>query len=303
MLEIFLLIAGLAVLAEASSFTIDNAIKLSKSSGINEMTIGFIFIAIATSLPELSIAIISSLSENGALSMGNLIGADITNLSLIFGIIAFIGFKIKRRDVENISLAVILVSIISIFLIILRRTDLALGVFLLIIFYLFSRIILDSGIKISNRFRPNRTNIAKLSILILGGVGMVIISAYIVTYYAVFIASEFGLSEALIGATIIALGTTLPELSVNLAAVHKKNPELAIGNSIGSIVTNMTLILGIASIINPISVGVSSFVALILLLFISLVFVFIANRLSFNKKEGIVLFMLYFFYLIFLMWA
>lgn len=296
--EITALLLGLVVLAKASDFTISNAIKFSKASGINQMAVGFIFIAVATSLPELSIAVISSLSGDGALSLGNLIGADIANLSLIFGLIALVGFKIKRGDMENISLAVILVSMAALFLIILRKADFALGAFLLIVFYLFSRIILDSGIKISN----NRTGRSvHLPAFILMGVAAVIVSAHIVTSYAIILAENLGVPETLIGATIIAIGTTLPELSVNLAAVRRRNIELAIGNSIGSIVTNMTLILGIAAIINPIAVGGVAFVALLSLLFVSAAFIFIASRLQFNKKEGIILLIIYAAYIMLLM--
>lgn len=301
LVELAMLVLGLIALAKSSDFIIKNAVRFSKASGINEMAIGFIFIAVATSLPEMSIAVLSSVSKNGALSMGNLIGADITNISLIFGIVAFIGFKIRREDLENISLAIILVSIVALFLIILRNADLTLGVFLLILFYLFSRIVLDSGIKISNKFKTDKRNLSHILVFIFVGVAVVIISANVVTQYAILFASALGVQNALIGATILAIGTTLPELSVNLAAIRRKNPELAIGNSIGSIVTNMTLILGIASVINPIAVSSAAFIALLYLLFVSAIFVFIANRLKFSRKEGIILLIIYLSYLIVLM--
>ncbi len=298
MLEIFILLAALAILAKASDFTINNAVKFSKASGINQMTVGFIFIAVATSLPEFSIAVLSSLSGNAALSLGNLIGADISNLSLVFGAAAFIGFRIKKDSIEDISLAVILVSVVSVFLVILRKTDFAFGIFMLVVFYLFSRIVIGKGIKISEKVSKNKKNLTKLGAFIFLGIAIIVLSAHIVTGYAVLISKEFDLSETLIGATIIAIGTTLPELSVNIAAIRKKNVELAVGNSIGSIVTNMTLILGIASVISPINVGTVALAALLFLLFASAVFVFIANRLKFSRKEGTILIIIYLSYLL-----
>lgn len=297
MLEIFALAAALAVLVKASSFTITNAAKFSKASGISQVAVGFIFIAVATSLPELSIAVMSSLSGDGALSMGNLIGADIVNITLIFGLMAVAGFKIKKPDTENISLAVILVSIVSVFLIVLKIADFTLGIFLIIVFWLFSSIVLGKGVSLKNE-KAGSKNARRYALLTLAGVALVVASARFVTDYSILLASMSGVSETLIGATILSLGTTLPELSVNLTALRRRNIGLAIGDSIGSIVTNMTLVLGIASVIGAIPVGKIAFFSLAFLIFSSFLFLFMANRLNFGRKEGVVLLIAYAAYLL-----
>src|SRR3989344_5170291 len=247
LLQLALLIGSLLVLAKASDFTVKNAVKLSKFSGISQVVIGFILIAVATSLPELTIGVISSISGDGALSLGNIIGANIVNVALIFGLLSFIGFKMKKKDVEKTTFSVMLISIVGIFVIITGATDIVMGIFLLIIFYIFSKTMLKDGIKIK-KMKDGRST-GRYALLTVLGIILIMLSAKAVTDSAIEIALSMSLSETLIGAAILSIGTTLPELSVGLAAVRRRNPELAVGDGIGSIVTNITLVVGVASII------------------------------------------------------
>lgn len=300
---ILLLAVGLAMLVKFSSTTIKNAVNLSKLTGISEMVIGFMLIAVATSLPELSIAITSSVRNEGILSFGNLVGANIAILTLVFGVTAFIGFRLKRNEFPEIVDALILVIVISFFLLALGTADAAFGIFCIILFFMFSSIVEKRGIHIKNHHAGLKTvEIVRSVFYLLGSVALVIIGAYITTDSAIKIAEIFTLSEGVIGASILAIGTTLPELSVSVTAIRKKNIALAVGDAIGSIVTNLTLILGIALIINPIIfTGIS--ITLFSLIFVSLLFMLVSSRIRFDKYTGTLLLAVYAIYLFVLFFA
>jgi len=296
-LDFILLLIGLAFLVKFSSLTIKNAIRFSHLTGISSMTVGFIIIAVATSLPEFAIAIISSLKNEGLLSLGNIIGANISNVALIFGITSLIGFQLKRFDVVQAQKILIITTIIAIFILILRILNYVLGIFLLIVFYIFSKAIVKNRTKAKQRAKGLRIESIKSLIYLLVSIIFVVISASIVTDSAVKLADKIGIAESVIGATILAMGTTMPELSVNIAAIRKKNVGLAVGNTIGSVITNITLILGVATLINSISVGYAEIVGLVSLILINVLFFFLLARGVFRKYEGIILLAVYAVYL------
>ncbi len=298
MLHEFLILAfALIVLAKASTMTISSAIRLSKLSGISEMTVGFIFIALATSIPETSIAVISSLQGEGAISFGNLVGANITLLTLTFAIMAFYGMKFKMRGTVEIDKAIIITTMVAVFLLLIGQSGFMLGIFFMSLFYLFSSFVYHHGIQ-ADEVKGIKTveTVKSILMVILSGL-IIVVSAHVVVSSAVSISADLGLAETIIGATLVALGTTLPEISVNIAAIKRKKYSLAIGDSIGSIVTNMTLILGIASVISPIAITQQAAVLLGSLIFVNMIFIFISYRPQFGFKEGSMLLIIYLTYL------
>jgi len=297
--DILLLAVGIIFLVKFSDVTIERAAHLSKLTGISHFAIGFIFIAVSTSLPEFSIAVISALAKENDLSLGNLVGANITLLTLIIGLLAFVGFRPSKKDFLELDLAVIITSIVALFLLATKVSNLAVGIFAVILFYVFSEQIVSKGIDIgmnNNKGLPVVDKV-KASLELVASVLVVVASAYIVTQSAINISKTFGIAETILGATILSIGTTLPELSVNTAAIRKNDIGLAVGDTVGSIVTNLTLILGISSIINPIIIGrIESFI-LALFVLVSLVFLFLATRLEFDKWTGVILIAMYIVYL------
>ncbi len=292
-----ILLLGLLILVKASSITISNAVKISKLSGISELAIGFILIAVSTSIPEMAIAIISSFEGHNAISFGNLIGANIANLTLVFAVMAFYGASFRMRGVVEIDKAIILTTMVALLLMIIGKSDFIFGVFCVSLFYMFSSFVYNHEIKLNN-FRGLKTvETLKSLFFVVASVFAIVISAHFVVNAAIAIASDLGVSETILGATILALGTTLPELTVNLAAIKQRRYSIAIGDSIGSILTNLTLVLGIASIISPIIVTPQSFVLLASLIFVNLFFVFIARR-KFGLTEGAALFSVYALYIL-----
>lgn len=298
-LDFLLLAIGIIILVKFSDITIERAARLSKLTGISHFAIGFIFIAVSTSLPEFSIAVISALAKENDLSLGNLVGANITLLTLIIGLLAFVGFQPKKKDFMELDLAVIITSIIALFLLATKVSNLALGIFAIILFYVFSEQIVSKGIDVgmnSDKGLPIVDKV-KASSELIASVFVVVASAYVVTQSAINISKTFGIAETILGATILSIGTTLPELSVNTAAIRKRDIGLAVGDTVGSIVTNLTLILGVSSIINPIIIGrIESFI-LALFVLVSLVFLFLATRLEFDKWTGVILISMYIVYL------
>lgn len=290
---VLVLVVGLFFLAKFSEVAIKAAVKLSELLGISELAIGFILIAVSTSLPELFIAIMSSLRNEGLLSVGNVLGANVLNITLIFGIISIIAkITIKKNDFRQIVKAVSITSLLLIPLLFLEQIWWAFGFLCIAAFLFYSRSILKEGYRISWGEKVSGLKIVetlKNLIISLASIAIVILSAKFVTDSAIEIAGVLNIAESLIGASILSFGTTLPELSVAVAAVRRGKIGIAIGDGIGSIITNMTLVLGVASLANPIVVGVIVKLSAVMLLGINLLFLTIASRMRLEKIHGFIL--------------
>lgn len=296
-----ILAVGLFVLAKASTLTIKNAVRFSKLTGMNEMTVGFVIIAVSTSIPEFVIGVMSSASGNGMLSFGNVIGANVSNMALIFGVLAFYGFTLSRKDVNSILNTILLAIMLVIIIVILGGTSLTLGVFLLAIFFIFSRAVFSKGVKVkqSNSLKKIKTlEAVKYLIYLLLSIAAVVVSASFVVNSAVAISESLGLASAALGATVIAIGTTLPEMSVNIAALRRKNIELAVGDSMGSIVANLGLVAGTASLISPISLNSAAYMAIGFMILAGIIFMLMSTRRKFGVAQSLILLSIYSIYLI-----
>lgn len=296
--DLLLLLSALVIVGKFSSVIVDSAVRLSQITGISRAVIGFIFIGVGTSLPELAIGIISSLERQGALSVGNLIGANVTNLTLILGIMSFIGFNLGKIYAQKMKRAVALTAGITFILILGGVTSFLFGLFLVCVYYLFFATIMKEGFVLDNRINGS---VARAALKLVISISIVVAAAYVTTNSAVALASVLGIASPLIGATLISIGTTVPELSVNIAAIKKRNIPLAVGDSIGTIVSNLALILGIVSMINPViisaeiaALGITSILAC------AIVYV-LAGRMAFGLKEAFFLSSFYVLYLLFIM--
>jgi len=270
--ELATLVVSVAVLARSSGFVVDNAMKLSKFFGISQLAIGFILIAVSTSLPELSVSVVSSAANEGAIAAGNVFGSNIANILLILGTGAFLyGLKISATSLRDIGLVLLLTTIISVYIIFnssVQGNALSFieGALLLSIFVIYAWYsIAKKGTEESNN-NGKVTKAKALNAFLFFGVGIlaVIVSSGFVVESAVKLAKLLGIAESFIGATIIAIGTSLPELSVDLQAIRKKHYGLALGDAIGSNMVNVTLVLGTAAVINPIHVQIPVFIAALL---------------------------------------
>jgi len=315
-LALVLLIVFLVVLDQSSHMTITNATKVSDITGLAKTTVGFILLAFSTSLPELSVAFIASLGGEAALSVGNVIGSNIVNVCLIIGIAAFlIAWRhpsvksvapFAKEELGSLYFGLFVASIIPLSLVYLVGANWLVGLILIVVFVIYTYQLLKIRIPTEERTSVSEEMKRKLRlyvVLTFLGVAGVIVSAYFIVESAVTIAEFAKLSRTLIGATIIAFGTSLPEFSVSVKAFLKGHSALALGNIVGSNFVNITLILGMTLLV-PALVG--SPLTMNMLVFLDIVvFSLIANLflwyfLSMGRlgwREGAILLFLYLLFL------
>ena len=247
-----ILITSLVILVKTSQWVIDSSLKLAKITGLSEMVIGFIFLAVATSLPELAVSLSAIASNDIGLSIGNLLGSNVADICLVIGIAALFGpLIIKEKQLKELSSILFLSSLIPILLLSLTYASRLVGVILIFVFFFFVYYSVKRGmkVKIEEKFEridhmyPIKLWATTLFWFVLGFVG-VFLSSRLIVDSASSIALSIGMTEAVIGATVIAIGTSLPELAVGITAMKAKRWHLLFGNAIGSTVTNITLILG-----------------------------------------------------------
>lgn len=306
--EIITLVIFIFILSKSSSLVVENAAKLSKFFRISQIAVGMLLIAVSTSLPELSVSVASSVAKEGSIAAGNVFGSNIANILLVLGIAAFLyGFKVKKENLKDIALVLMLTTLISVY--ILFHSEIfgnALGFYegllLLLIggWYAFRML----GKKKTEMWHGNgavtKAEALRAFLLFFVGVVVVIVSSSFVVDSAISLANTLGLAKSFIGATLIAIGTSLPELSIDLQAIRKKQYGLALGDAIGSNMANLTLVLGAGAAINPIVVQLNVFMAALLFAVVAnTVFLYLAVvKGQFGRKEGILLLAIYIFYLI-----
>lgn len=306
-IEIAILLVSLIILSKSASVVIKNAEKLSRFFGISQIAIGFLLVSVSTSLPELAVSVISSTMGEGAISAGNVFGSNIANILLILGIGAFLyGLKIGKNELKDISIILVLTTLISVYIIFNSTvTNRALGLFegiaLLLIFGAYAFYISrKKNIELNGANQISKEEALQAFLFFTAAMIVVLVSSGFVVNSAVKIADAFNFAKSFIGATIIAIGTSLPELSIDLQAIRKKHYGLALGDAIGSNMTNITLVLGIASAINPISVILPIFIAALLFAIIANVILFYASAVNkqLNRNGGLLFLLIYLAYLI-----
>lgn len=308
--EAGVLLVGLAILAKSSSAVVENALKLSKFFGISQLAIGFLLVSISTSLPELSVSVISASAGESALAAGNVFGSNIANILLILGLGAFLyGFKVKRHELKEIALILLVTTIISSYIIFnssIRGQALGLteGVILLLLFVGYAGYVFLRKKNVTKEELPKEVITKKQALTAFlyfcGAIILVLISSGIVVEHAVKLAKILSLAESFIGATLIAVGTSLPELSVDLQAIRKKQYGLALGDAIGSNMTNLTLVLGTAAVISSISVAIPIFIAALLFAVFAnmLLLYFAATNETLKRNQGALMLVTYAIYLV-----
>ncbi len=313
MVTYLLFVVGIYLLIEGAGWIVDSSSSIAKKLGVSSLIIGLTVVAFGTSLPELLVGIFSALRGVSEVSLGNIVGSNIANILLILGITAMIGsVKIKSETVwKQIPFALLAAFVLfalssgalsgkAVFLSISDGLIL-LSLFAIFIYYIFQTAKKDKK-KVSLSREINTTNWKIVLKLVAGLVGIYFGGRWVVDG-AVFIAGQLGLSEYLISATIIAIGTSLPELVVCIMAVLKKNIDLAVGNVIGSNIFNILWVLGIVPFVGVLSIP--SFVVFdIAIMFLATVllfaFMFIGEKHGLTRRDGIIFVSIYVLYIVFL---
>lgn len=306
-LEAITLLISLAVLSKSSSVVVENAAKISKFFGINQVAIGFILLAVSTSLPELSVSVLSSTAGEGALAAGNVFGSNIADILLVLGIGAVLyGLKIGKNELKDISIILVLTTIISAYIIFnssIRNQALGFleGIILLLLFAFYVIYIFRKK-KIEGNGANHVTKKEALYAFLFfsAAIILVLVSASFVVDSAVKLAKLLNIAESFIGATIIAIGTSLPELAIDLQAIRKKQYGLALGDAIGSTMTNITLVLGTAAVIHPISIVLPVFIAALLFAIIANIVLFYVAAVNkqLRRFDGAMFLLIYLIYII-----
>jgi cation:H+ antiporter len=230
---------------------------ISKAIGLSEMAAGFILLSVITSLPELSVSIVASLGGEGGLSVGNVLGSNVANLTIILGLAILVARKtitLKGQSNKELVQFLFLSSMIPLFIVQRGSLGPVLGIVLLVLFAYF-------GVTISRKTEPTTTleetpqqqkeeKMAFVGIKFLVGVALIILLSKFAVDSSVDIANFVGLPTSIIGATIIGFGTSLPELATTIQALKQGLVSMALGNLLGSCITNITLILGVSSLLS-----------------------------------------------------
>ncbi|MEM4271497.1 MAG: sodium:calcium antiporter [Candidatus Pacearchaeota archaeon] len=299
-------IAGF-VLVFSGRWIVKALVKIAQFLEITEFAVGFIIMAMATSLPEFSVAISSGLAKNTALSFGNVIGANILDITLIVGILTLLGngIKIEQKHIKKDSLYMVGIAILPLILFCinksLSRIDgiILLSVFGLYIFRLFKKSPrFEKKFKQANKIKKFEI-VANIALLIFS-IALLFTSAKFLIKYAMALSTDLNLPSIMIGLFLISFGTTLPELTFGIRAVLAAHSNLSIGNLMGAIVVNSTLVIGTAALLSPITAvfelfAISAvFLALVCFLFAT----FISSGRRLDTREGIALVLLYVFFVI-----
>lgn len=310
-MECVLLIFGLGLLLVGANYLVDSSVAIAQRAKISNFVIGLTIVGIGTSSPELFVSLSSSIQNLGDMSMGNVVGSNICNVLLILGITAIIlPFKIERetmrRDIPMAIFAAIMLLVLTYDSVLPRISTNTLsrfdGFILLLIFAIYMFLIFNQKGKALDETEENASSsltgkspwilwsiaIASLAMLVYGGT-LFIDSATI-------LARHWGIPDAVISITLVAVGTSLPELITCVFAAIKGNAQLALGNALGSNIFNIFMILGLSSLANPIivsGVGILDFGVLLISSLLTFIVAFSFGKRRFDRIEGIIFLAIY----------
>jgi cation:H+ antiporter len=314
MLYLFLLIAGFILLIFGANFLVDNASSLAKRLNIPNMVIGLTIVAFGTSAPELTVNLIASFKHSSDLALGNVIGSNIFNTLFILGVSAIIAPFSLRKNTTWIEIPLSLLAAFAVLILandriidrngasFLSRID---GIILLLFFCIFLvyNFHLTSAESFGEEIHVKEKPVVSSIALILAGLILLVAGGRFIVFSAVKFATFMGMSERIIGLTIVSVGTSLPELATSVIAARKKNTDIVLGNVLGSNIINIFFVLGASACIYPIPVqsamnvdmGVNLAGGIMLFIFI-----FTGRGRKIERWEGILFVLSYLLYIGFL---
>ncbi len=293
---------ALLVLIKASKWVIDSSITISEYTGISQLAIGFILVAFSVSAPDLTVSVLATLAGMAPMAIGDALGSSIANICLVLGVVT-LARRVRVERIHTLESAELLLLISIIPAIILSRGIVGPieGVILLAVFVLYCFFVFKDKFTLCIKDGITRKEWRSALFFFFLGVALVIASAHFVVTSAAEIATFAGISEAVIGLTLISFGTTLPELALDFTAIRKGQCALAVGDILGSTVVNLTLILGTILLMSPAGglVLVSYTIPLAFIIIAnSFLFYSLVKRESINHKEGIIFILLYVIFLL-----
>ncbi len=309
------LLLGFAILIKGADFLVNGSSSIAKKNGISNLAIGLTVVAFGTSMPELIVSLLSSLNGKNDASFGNAIGSNNFNLLFILGVSGLICPLIVQRNTVKYEVPLSLLAAGILFLLVndnliwggendvMSRFD---SVILLLffggfLFYIYRTMKTSSDFSEGSEIKIYKTGLAVGMVIL--GLGFLIGGGTTVVNSATSIAQHYGLSEKLIGLTILAMGTSLPELATSAVAAYRKNTDIAIGNVIGSNIFNIFFILGVTGVISPMKYSsVMNFDLYVLMAstVVLMIFMFTLNQRKLDRWEAFMLLAGYITYTVYL---
>lgn len=259
-LNLIFIVAGFVMLIKGADIFVENASKIAMKFNIPQMVIGLTIVAFGTSLPEAAVSIKAALSGNAGITVGNVVGSNIMNVLLILGVSSCVAALIIKKNTLRIEIPfVILVSILLLALGVmgdsLSRMDGVIFVLLLAIFMVYLVYSAKNGQADEDEATvlTEKDTMLKLLLFVVLGAASIVVGSDVTVDAASFVAAEFGMTPRLSGLTIVAFGTSLPELVTSVTAAKRGKTDIAIGNIVGSNIFNILFVVGVSAIITPIA--------------------------------------------------
>ena len=311
-MSFILLIIGFFFLIKGADLFVDGAASIARKFNIPSMIIGLTIVAMGTSAPEAAVSITSSLSGQNDMSVANVVGSNFFNILVVLGVSSLISkLPVQKNTIKKDTPFLLMVSGLLLLFGFNKYISRIEGLILLIVFvyFLYSTVKMDKSvtnldsssdneIALAESDTTTQTPILKTVILSVIGILGIVIGGDMVVDSATSIATLFGMSANLVGLTIVAIGTSLPEFVTSIVAIKKGETEIAIGNVIGSNIFNILLVLGLATFISPITISTLALIDIIFMLCITIVlYLFMKKDYSLVKKHGIILVGIYIVYM------
>lgn len=315
LLSFFLLLIGFVALIFGADKLVDSASSIAAKMGIPAIVIGLTVVAFGTSAPELVVNVFASLSGSSEMVLGNVMGSNIFNVLGILGISALIFPLTVKTNTTWIEIPLSLLAAVCVLIVgadifldgagtdVISRSD---GLTLLLFFIIF--LVYNLSISKTDLGKDNveteTYSTGKAVIFLVLGLGGLILGGRLIVTSAVEIAESLGLSERVIGLTVVSIGTSLPELATSIVAVRKRNVDIAIGNVVGSNIFNIFLILGVSTTINPVVLNENAFFDIFVNILVGLllfIFLFTGKGRRIERWEGVIFILCYIAYLTYLL--
>lgn len=309
-----LLLIGFILLIKGADFFVGGSSNIARLLRVPPILIGLTIVAFGTSSPEATVSIIAALDGSAGVAVGNVVGSNIFNITLVVGIAAFLyPLKVQSESIRKEIPFTLLASIAMLVL----MSDMALqgfgsnmitrgdGFIFLLFLAIFMYYVIENGLKsrkeTANEPVPTDIKWGKNIFFTVLGLASIIFGGDLVVNNGTKIAYSLGMSETLVGLTIIAIGTSLPELVTSITAALRKESEIALGNIVGSNIFNILFVLGASSVISPLAVNDKVFVDVVFMIILTFVLlVFARTGYKIGKREGLVLAVAYVVYVIYI---
>lgn len=311
-LVLVLLVVGFVFLVKGADFFVEGSSSVAKRFHVPSLIIGLTIVAMGTSLPETAVSVTASLVNNNALAVSNAVGSNIFNLMVVIGFCAVltpvaVDKQTLKRDFPFSVLCAVLLLVLGFIGMELGHVD---GVVLLVLFAIYIIVLVRVTLKHKNsaesELEEETEEIKLLSVprslvyIVLGGAAIAI-GGDMVVDTASRIAIDFGMSQTLVGLTIVSIGTSLPELVTSIVAAKKNEVDMALGNAIGSNVFNFLMVLGIASAISPIAFITENIIDIIVLIVFSIIVWIMAwTKSELKRSEGFLMLIMYIAYAVYI---